>query len=204
MNNNSYSNYRKGSSSESRNVKGQKSSPKNKPGSLQKQAGSDRSKTSGKNPKTSVQGRPTTKGTSMGATKKNVPKQSKEELRRQKEDRARQKREQRALRKSTRQENVRTFKLAIKDLLKKAFYVILLALLIGETILMLNQNAVIDNLKFSINDINTELEKENNVLKELNSKKETALKSETIENIARYNLGMIYPTKEQTIYINLD
>ena len=59
-------------------------------------------------------------------------------------------------------------------------------------------------MKFENNELTSQLEQKKEVIKELNSKKEATYKSETIENIARYKLGMIYPTKEQTVYIYLD
>lgn len=80
----------------------------------------------------------------------------------------------------------------------------LLGIIIGEIILMINLNAKIDMIQFEINDLDKELDRKKEIVKELNTEKEAAYKSETIENLARYKLGMVYPTKEQTIYINLD
>lgn len=62
----------------------------------------------------------------------------------------------------------------------------------------------IDMLKFKNNELSSQLDQKKEVIKELNSKKEATYKSETIENLARYRLGMVYPTKEQTVYIYLD
>ena len=121
-----------------------------------------------------------------------------------KADLARQKQIDKQTKLAARQEKTRAMKESLVNVSKKAAIALVLLLLIGEAILMINQNAAIDELKFGINDLTAKLEKENNMLKELNSEKETAYKSENIENIARYNLGMVYPTKEQTIYINLD
>lgn len=81
---------------------------------------------------------------------------------------------------------------------------LLLGIIIGEIILMINLNAKIDMIQFEINDLDKELDRKKEIVKALNTEKEAAYKSETIENLARYKLGMVYPTKEQTIYINLD
>lgn len=131
----------------------------------------------------------------------------KEGTRRTKEERhaiAEQKRLDKEARAASRREGMKDVKRFLLELLKKLAIALIAILLIGETLLMINQYAIMDELKFQISDINKELEKDKNYLKELNSEKEAAYKSENIENIAKYNLGMVYPSKEQTIYINLD
>ncbi len=89
-------------------------------------------------------------------------------------------------------------------LCKKVGLVLFVLIALGELMLLINFEARIHSIQFEINDITANLDEKKELLKELNSQKEAAYKSETIENIARYNLGMIYPTKEQTVYINLD
>lgn len=91
-----------------------------------------------------------------------------------------------------------------KKLIKSLGIVLCILLLIGELMLMLNLNSQLDKIQFEINDYNAQLSEKKQLVKELNSQKEAAYKSETIENLARYKLGMVYPKKEQSIYINLD
>lgn len=103
-----------------------------------------------------------------------------------------------------RKENFASLASSVLYLSKKLVVVLLVLLILGEVMLSLNFKSQLDALQFDINDISSKLEKEQNIIKELNSEKESAYKSETIENFARYRLGMIYPTREQTVYINLD
>ena len=195
MSNNSYSSYREGNKTEQKSSKSKQKSG-NKSTESKNRAAVQNSK--------SARRLSPPEQAPQKETQRPAKQNRKAEQKRQKQERARYKQEQKTIKKASRDESLRLFKERLFDLFKKAFFAILVLVLIGETILMLSQNAGIDALKFEINDLNTQYEKENNVLKELNSQKETALKSETIENIARYNLGMVYPTKEQTIYINLD
>ncbi|MDO4711086.1 MAG: hypothetical protein Q4A75_03835 [Peptostreptococcaceae bacterium] len=92
----------------------------------------------------------------------------------------------------------------MRSMSKKIAMVLMLLVIIAEMLLMLNLNSKLDAIQFEINDHNEKLGEKKQLVKELNSEKEAAHKSETIENLARYKLGMVYPTKEQTIYINLD
>lgn len=88
--------------------------------------------------------------------------------------------------------------------LKKLGAVLFFFILLAEVMMMINLNARIDTAKFENNDLTKQLEKKKEIVKELNSQREAAYKSETIENLAKYKLGMVYPSKDQTIYINLD
>lgn len=195
MSNNSYSSYREGNRAGEKKRPAKKAS-KNKKLESKKKVASKSHPTNKK--KAAFQQR-------SGPRKQAAaPKISRAEEKKQKQERARLKQEQKTIQRAHRQENRKLIRAQIADFFKKTFFVLLVLVLIAEAILMLNQNATIDTLKFEINDLNEAYKKEKNILKELNSQKEAALKSETIENIARYNLGMVYPTKEQTIYINLD
>lgn len=139
-----------------------------------------------------------------GAEETRKRKPSGNQKKRRKEELRARKLQKKQERKETRKERVGQVKQSIFGIFKRFFVALMLLVLVLEMLLMISQNASIDALRFEINDLNASYEKQSNVLKELNSQKETAFKSETIENIARYNLGMVYPSKEQTIYIDLD
>lgn len=77
------------------------------------------------------------------------------------------------------------------------FYVII-------AMFILYNNSNIAQLQYKINAINKEIEKEKNYLNELEAARESTYKSETIENYAKYRLNMVYPSKEQIVYIKVD
>lgn len=77
------------------------------------------------------------------------------------------------------------------------FYIII-------AMLILYNNSNIAQLQYKINSINKEIEKEKNYLNELEAERESTYKSETIENYAKYRLNMVYPSKEQIVYIKVD
>lgn len=72
------------------------------------------------------------------------------------------------------------------------------------SMILLYNNSNIAQLQYKINSINKEIEKEKNYLNELEAARESTYKSETIENYAKYKLNMVYPTKDQIVYIKVD
>lgn len=75
---------------------------------------------------------------------------------------------------------------------------------IGISMGILYNNSNIAELQYKINALNKDIVKENNLLNELEAERESTYKSETIENYAKYRLNMVYPTKEQIVYIKID
>lgn len=146
------------------------------------------------------------KNSASSAITRNQPKKKTKKVDRAENKKARklerQQRKEQKLRE--RKERVATLASDAKKLIKSLGIVLCILLLIGELMLMLNLNSQLDKIQFEINDYNAQLSEKKQLVKELNSQKEAAYKSETIENLARYKLGMVYPKKEQSIYINLD
>ena len=132
-----------------------------------------------------------------GASVQSPPKGSRTERKRLEEQR---KRERSAARKARWNDLVG----ALKELTVKMGMILAILLVLAGVMGTITLKSEIDLLKFENNELTSQLEQKKEVIKELNSKKEATYKSETIENIARYKLGMIYPTKEQTVYIYLD
>lgn len=108
------------------------------------------------------------------------------------------------IRKEKRAENIKKLKEDFSNIFKKMFVGLILFIVIIEVLFLVNAQTRLDKIQFDINDLSSQIEKNNNSIKELNSKKESSYKSETIENFAKYKLGMVYPTKEQTVYIYLE
>ncbi len=131
------------------------------------------------------------------APSKNVPRLTKEE---QKKLRTQQKQERAIARK----EAWVSFAAALKEFFVRMGMVLAVLFIIGGIMVTITLKSEIDMLKFKNNELSSQLDQKKEVIKELNSKKEATYKSETIENLARYRLGMVYPTKEQTVYIYLD
>ena len=77
------------------------------------------------------------------------------------------------------------------------FYIII-------SMFVLYNNSNISQLQYKVNEIKRDIEKEKNYLNELEVERESTYKSETIENYAKYRLNMIYPSKEQIVYIKVD
>lgn len=69
--------------------------------------------------------------------------------------------------------------------------------------LVVNNNSQLALLKYKVTELNTEITRQENIINELEAKRESTFKSQTIENYAKYKLDMVYPTKEQTVYIKV-
>lgn len=87
---------------------------------------------------------------------------------------------------------------------KKLGVVLGVIFILGEILLIINLHSRIDGIQYEINDAEKQLNQKKEIIKDLNTQRESAYKSETIENLAKYKLGMVYPKKEQIIYVNLD
>lgn len=68
---------------------------------------------------------------------------------------------------------------------------------------IVHNNSKISELKYTVTTLNIEINRQGNLINELEAKRESTYKSQTIENYAKYKLGMIYPTKAQTVYIKV-
>ncbi len=88
-----------------------------------------------------------------------------------------------------------------KKLLLGACFVVFY-IIVSMTVLYNNSN--IAQLQYKANAIKRDIEKEKNYLNELEAERESTYKSETIENYAKYKLNMVYPSKEQIVYIKVD
>lgn len=125
------------------------------------------------------------------------PKLSKEE---KKQLKAQKKEEKRARRK----ENMENLKGSLSAWARNLFIFLVAIVIIAEIMFLLNTQAKLDSIQFKINELSVQIERKNNDIKELSSKKESAYKSGRIENLARNRLGMVYPDQNQIVYINLD
>lgn len=99
--------------------------------------------------------------------------------------------------------SIKDFRNGISAFAKKFLIFVSLIVIVTQVIFIIKLNSKLESLQFDINKMNTKISKDKEIIKELNTKKENAYKSETIENFARYKLGMVYPKKEQIVYINL-
>lgn len=72
------------------------------------------------------------------------------------------------------------------------------------SMVLLYNNSNIAQLQYKANAIKRDIEKEKNYMNELEAERESTYKSETIENYAKYKLNMVYPSKEQIVYIKVD
>ena len=72
------------------------------------------------------------------------------------------------------------------------------------SMVLLYNNSKIAQFQYQANSIKRNIEKEKNHLNELEAERESTYKSETIENYAKYKLNMVYPSKEQIVYIKVD
>ncbi|MGB5823196.1 MAG: hypothetical protein WBH44_03915 [Proteocatella sp.] len=75
---------------------------------------------------------------------------------------------------------------------------------IGVSMGILYNNSNISELQYQMNSFKKDITKEKNLLNELEAERESTYKSETIENLAKYRLNMVYPTKNQIVYIKVD
>lgn len=133
-----------------------------------------------------------------------VKKQEKlrETQRKKKEEEDRKKaKEHRRIEKLRKKEAYRHALKSNKKLLLGACFVVFY---IFVSMILLYNNSNIAQLQYKINSINKEIEKEKNYLNELEAARESTYKSETIENYAKYKLNMVYPTKDQIVYIKVD
>lgn len=155
-------------------------------------------------------------------TSKNKPSKSKSKDPQQiKKDRmrdARRKAEQRAYRESLKKQKLeekenkklekqkrkQEFQHALKNNFKLFLGACFVVFYIMIAMLILYNNSNIAQLQYKINAIKKDIEKEKNYLNELEAERESTYKSETIENYAKYRLNMVYPSKEQIVYIKVD
>ena len=93
---------------------------------------------------------------------------------------------------------------AIKSNRKPLMIACFVVFYIGISMVILYNNSRIAQMQYSVNEIRKEIEKEKNYQNELEAERESTFKSETIENYAKYRLNMVYPSKEQTVYIKID
>ncbi len=93
---------------------------------------------------------------------------------------------------------------AIKNYKKTFLVACFVVFYIGISMGILYNNSNISQLQYKLNLLNKEISKEKNLLNELEAERETTYKSETIENFAKYRLNMVYPTKDQMVYIKVD
>lgn len=118
----------------------------------------------------------------------------------EKEDRKKEK-ENKKIEQLKRKETYRHALKSNKKLILGACFVVFY---IFVSMILLYNNSNIAQLQYKINSINKEIEKEKNYLNELEAARESTYKSETIENYAKYKLNMVYPTKDQIVYIKVD
>lgn len=93
---------------------------------------------------------------------------------------------------------------AIKSNSKTLLIACFVAFYVGISMVILYNNSKIAQMQYNVNEIKKEIEKEMNYKNELEAERESTFKSETIENYAKYRLDMVYPSKDQTVYINID
>lgn len=93
---------------------------------------------------------------------------------------------------------------AIKSNRKPLMIACFVVFYIAISMVILYNNSRIAQMQYSVNEIRKEIEKEKNYQNELEAERESTFKSETIENYAKYRLNMVYPSKEQTVYIKID
>lgn len=93
---------------------------------------------------------------------------------------------------------------AIKSNKKSLLIACFVVFYIGISMGILYNNSKIAQMQYNVNEIKKEIEKETNYNNELEAEREGTFKSETIENYAKYRLNMVYPSKEQTVYIKID
>lgn len=102
------------------------------------------------------------------------------------------------------QKRKQEFKHAIKNNFKLFLGACFVVFYIMIAMLILYNNSNIAQIQYKINAIKKDIEKEKNYLNELEAERESTYKSETIENYAKYRLNMVYPSKEQIVYIKVD
>lgn len=107
-------------------------------------------------------------------------------------------------RKIEKQKRKEEYKHALKNNKKLLLGACFVVFYIFVSMILLYNNSNIAQLQYKINSINKEIEKEKNYLNELEADRESTYKSETIENYAKYKLNMVYPTKDQIVYIKVD
>ena len=79
------------------------------------------------------------------------------------------------------------------------------ACLVGTLLVgLMYRYSVISELKYDINTINREIDEIGNQKKEIQVKLEQSNRSDVIEKIAMEQLGMIYPSEENIVYIEID
>lgn len=115
-----------------------------------------------------------------------------------------QKLEEKENKKLEKQRRKQEFKHALKNNFKLFLGACFVVFYIMIAMLILYNNSNIAQLQYKINAIKKDIEKEKNYLNELEAERESTYKSETIENYAKYRLNMVYPSKEQIVYIKVD
>lgn len=93
---------------------------------------------------------------------------------------------------------------AIKNYKKTFLVACFVVFYIGISMVILYNNSNISELQYKINSLKKDITKEKNLLNELETERESTYKSETIENLAKYRLNMVYPTKDQIVYVKVD